>query len=69
MAKSRFYYQVGPGCVLCLMCVYECPVRAICVREDESAYIDAEKCVGCGRCASNCQSEAIYRLERKETDD
>ena len=66
MAKSRFYYQVGPGC---LMCVYECPAKAISVRENESAFIDAEKCVGCGRCIANCQSEAIYRLERKETDD
>ena len=57
------------GCVLCLMCVYECPAKAISVRENESAFIDAEKCVGCGRCIANCQSEAIYRLERKETDD
>ena len=48
MAKSRFYYQVGPGCVLCLMCVYECPAKAISVRENESAFIDAEKCVGSG---------------------
>ena len=69
MAKTRFYYQVGPGCVWCLMCGYECPVKAISVHEDESACIDADKCIGCGRCAYNCQSEAIHRLERKETHD
>ena len=69
MAKTRFYYQVGPGCVLCLMRVYECPVKAISIHEDESACIDADKCIGCGRCAYNCQSEAIHRLERKETHD
>ena len=65
MAKSKYYYEVSPGCVLCLMCVYECPAGAISVKEDVSTRIDANKCIGCGRCADNCQSEAIHRLERE----
>ena len=52
-------YKVGGGCVLCLMCAYECPQKAIEIRENVSAYIDPEKCVGCGRCYDACQAEAI----------
>jgi len=56
-------FKVGGGCVLCLMCVYECPLGAISVKENESTYIDPEKCVGCGRCYTNCQAEAIIKVE------
>ena len=56
-------YKVGGGCVLCLMCVYECPVNAISIIEDVSAKIDETKCIGCGRCFRNCQREAIVRVE------
>ena len=52
-------YEVGGGCVLCLTCIYCCPVRAIDVIENVSATIDKEKCVGCGRCYENCQAEVI----------
>ncbi len=52
-------YKVGGGCVLCLMCVLECPVKAISIRENVSAYIDPARCIGCGRCADNCQAEII----------
>jgi len=52
-------YEVGGGCVLCLTCIYSCPVRAINIIEDVSAVIDKEKCVGCGRCYENCQAEVI----------
>lgn len=53
-------YEVGGGCVLCLMCVYQCPVKAIGIIEDVSTVIDKEKCIGCGKCANNCQAEVIH---------
>ncbi len=60
MAKT--YYQVSGGCVICLMCVDECPVGAIHIEENISSVIDSSKCIGCGRCASNCQAEAIVKI-------
>ena len=56
-------YKVDGGCVLCLMCVYECPVGAISIIENESTKIYEEKCLGCGRCARNCQTGAIRKVE------
>ena len=55
-------YKVDGGCVLCLMCVYECPVGAISILENESTKIDAEKCIGCGKCYKNCQTGAIVKI-------
>ena len=52
-------YTVEGGCVLCLSCIYQCPVRAISIIEDVSVVIDKEKCLGCGKCAAVCQKEAI----------
>lgn len=56
-------YRVGGGCVLCLMCVYECAVGAISIKENVSTVIDEEKCVGCGSCMRNCQTGAIVKVE------
>ena len=56
-------YRVGGGCVLCLMCVYECAVGAISIKENVSTVIDPEKCVGCGNCLRNCQTGAIVKVE------
>ena len=56
-------YRVGGGCVLCLMCVYECAAGAISIKENVSTVIDPEKCVGCGRCMRNCQTGAIVKVE------
>lgn len=56
-------YRVDGGCVVCLMCIYECPVGAISIKEDVSTVIDEEKCLGCGRCYKNCQTGAIVMVE------
>ena len=61
----KTYYKVTGGCVLCLSCIYECPVRAITVNANESANIDKEKCIGCGSCYKQCQAEAIVKVEEK----
>jgi ferredoxin len=31
--------------------------------DKNGACIDLEKCIGCGRCAKNCASEAIVKIE------
>ena len=58
---SKSVYSVCQGCTLCGMCIYECPVGAI-TMEKHGAKIDPDKCVGCGRCAEGCASEAIIKL-------
>lgn len=56
-------YRVKGGCVVCLMCIYECPVGAISIKTDETTVIDEEKCIGCGSCYRNCQTGAIVKVE------
>ncbi|MGN1048602.1 MAG: DUF362 domain-containing protein [Eubacteriales bacterium] len=62
----KTYYKVEGGCVLCLMCMDECPVGAIHIEENVSSFIDKDKCIGCGRCARNCQAEAIIPVRTEE---
>jgi Fe-S-cluster-containing hydrogenase component 2 len=54
-------YQIE-GCCFCQECQYVCPVHAI-TMDKNGAHIDREKCIGCGKCAENCASEAIVKLE------
>ena len=51
-------YSVEAGCCFCQECQYVCPVGAI-TMDSKGAHIDEEKCIGCGKCAKNCASEAI----------
>jgi len=45
------------------MCIYECPVGAIIITKTGTE-IDKEKCIGCGKCAKNCASEAIKKVDK-----
>ena len=65
MAK-KIKYKVGGGCVKCMTCIYQCPRLAIKIIPNVSAYIDPEKCVGCGICSESCQPEAIIPYEYEE---
>ena len=58
-------YQVLRGCTYCNTCTYECPVNAITLTR-QGAKIDPDRCTGCGRCAENCASDAIVRVEKPE---
>jgi len=62
VSKKVKYHVVG-GCVICMTCLYQCPVKAISLMEDVSAVIDAEKCIGCGSCFDACQTGAIEPYE------
>ena len=48
------------GCIGCHLCEKNCPKDAVHVI-DNVAYIDQEKCVGCGICAQQ-MSEEDYSL-------
>lgn len=49
---------VGKNCRACKICIKNCPADAI-VIVDGSAYIDPEKCIGCGECVSMCTFNVI----------
>ncbi len=49
---------VGEDCRACQMCLKNCPTDAI-TMVDGSAYIDSEKCIGCGECVSMCVYNVI----------
>lgn len=55
-------YSVEKGCCYCQECLYACPVKAI-TMDNKGAHIDREKCIGCGKCANNCASDAIIKIE------
>ena len=62
--QTKVTYEISRGCVLCMGCIYECPVQAISMG-DGTMNINAEKCTGCGICWNNCAFEAIRKIEHK----
>jgi len=58
-------YEVTDNCRKCLAhpCSLVCPARAVYFTHD-SAVIDQEKCVKCGRCKEACPYEAIVTYDR-----
>jgi ferredoxin len=44
-------------CTGCETCVDECPVEAICMKDDKAVISD--DCVDCGACVDACPVEAI----------
>lgn len=49
---------VGENCRACQSCLRNCPEQAISM-VDGVAYIDPEKCIGCGECISMCYYRVI----------
>jgi ferredoxin len=46
-------------CVGCGVCVDDCPVGAITLKEDQKAIINEGECIRCGRCHDICPQEAV----------
>jgi len=46
-------------CTGCGICVNECPVDAIALRENGRAEINDAECIRCGRCHDVCPKEAV----------
>jgi len=46
-------------CVGCGVCVDDCPVGAITLKDDQKAIINEDKCIRCARCHDVCPQEAV----------
>ena len=46
-------------CVGCGVCVDDCPVDAITLKEEQKAVINEDECIRCGRCHDVCPQEAV----------
>lgn len=58
-SRGRNIAEIIPDkCIACQLCVGECPVNAIEVKNGVFI-IDREKCTGCGRCANICPAGAV----------
>ncbi|MDR2709341.1 MAG: DUF362 domain-containing protein [Elusimicrobiota bacterium] len=53
-------------CQACFLCIKNCPVNALYFIDDK-INVDEAKCLGCGRCASFCQSAAINILDNESS--
>lgn len=47
------------GCIGCTLCEKQCEVGAI-TMDNNIPVIDANKCIGCGKCAEKCPKKIIY---------
>ena len=47
-------------------CVNVCKFNAISIKEDGIAHVDAEKCTGCGVCATVCPQKLISRVSASQ---
>ena len=50
---------VTDSCIGCRICEKLCPTGAITINLNNTAIIDELKCIGCGRCAANCNVHSI----------
>ena len=46
-------------CTGCNLCVDDCPVGAIALKQDQKAFINDDECIRCGRCHDICTQEAV----------
>jgi len=46
-------------CAGCGVCVDDCPVGAITLKDDRKAIINEDECIRCGRCHDVCPREAV----------
>jgi electron transfer flavoprotein alpha subunit len=59
-------YVINEKCTMCKLCIKECLVNAISIKESKVNIND--KCVLCGTCVSICKSNAIILNNKKHTE-
>jgi len=61
--KSLTDYYIDPKeCQACLICLRECPTKAIEGEKDQVHWINQEKCEKCGICYEVCKFDAVKKL-------
>ncbi|MDF2500154.1 MAG: quinol dehydrogenase rane component [Anaerosporomusa subterranea] len=63
MGKMRQHSAMSPEiiektCKYCQKCIQWCPENAI-IEKNGKAYIETEKCIGCGECLAVCRFDAV----------
>ena len=58
--EDKFYYVISDSCVMCGMCVSQCPASAI-IQGDKTYHINPESCIDCGTCSVVCPVGAAQR--------
>jgi Pyruvate/2-oxoacid:ferredoxin oxidoreductase delta subunit len=46
-------------CIVCEVCIDNCPAKALAMSEEEILQLDLDRCFGCGVCATSCPTDAI----------
>jgi len=58
--EKKVTYLIGPTCICCHHCFYNCPQKAIHWGTDKYE-IDQTKCVQCGTCYETCNISAVSK--------
>jgi ferredoxin len=56
--EKKATYMIGPNCIGCHHCFYNCPQQAIHWGQDKYE-IDQVKCIQCGTCYETCNISAV----------
>ena len=60
VCRALITYTIDPEkCNACLLCVKNCPEKAVSGEKKKPQIIDQEKCIKCGVCRDVCKSEAV----------
>ena len=67
VGHSNYYARVtAEACVACEACVEMCQMNAITV--DDTAYVQPERCIGCGLCGPDSPTGAMEFLQKDKDD-
>ncbi len=54
-------FEISEECLVCGVCMDECPADAISEGEDQF-YIDPDECTDCGACQEVCPNESVSEV-------
>lgn len=61
--KALISYFIDPEkCQACMLCLRECPVKAVQGDKEQVHWIEQEKCIKCGTCYEVCRFAAVKKL-------